>query len=818
MPSEHVLQVQAKGLITAPNPLLVPRDALRVADNVILERPGLIQSRRGLKRFTNALGGPIWGIATFGGYTLANFGTLSPAAASGLRINNGTDGGGTWTSISTDFVNNVEDGKRMHSAEALGSLYVTQAKGPMAFSPPSSLEFVGLPKALGLDRYGPAAVLTGTGGFLTDGNCVAYRAVLGLGSGAGIRLGAPSSRTIIANASGTSGYSATVARNVVARVLLPKKYNTTTALTTSYFLQLYRSGQVANGQTPSDEMQLVFEAYLTAQNITDGYVDVTDLQPDSLRGAYLYTNPNTGEDGVRIGVLNANTPPPPSVDLAFWRDSMWYAGAAYGQPRFAFQLLGTASSGATGLQAGDTITITKTVGGTTQVYTAIASGGTPTAGQFVVETSTSAGSVSAAIEQTANNLVAAINKNASNTLVYAYYISGSAPDAPGKVLLEARLTTGSGFSVVTSAHGNSYAPSLVVAQTASEDYAENRLYFSKPGQPEAVPVVNYFEVGPSGSSIKRIVPLGNQLYVLSSSGVYRVLGTDYTNFAVDPVDLTCIVAAPETACALDGSLYFLTNQGAVEATEGTIQYISQPIDSDLRAILQALLYDPTNGTEPLATYAFAVAHQLDHRVLFWLPASTTAQQCAYAYVFDRRARAWTRWYRTATDLASAQGHSCAAYTQNGPTAIGMTLGTAASASDNWCFLEKRTLTEADYSDDSNAGSKVTIKRIVAWAYQDANDASIAKQFREVQVLYGDQRPETTTITLDTEINGMTATVTTTFAIPTPNKMVRIPVGQACGRAARLSVTLTSSADGLGFDVAGLAVTFRPYSSRLTRGP
>jgi hypothetical protein len=818
-----VLQVNARGLVTAPNPLLVPRDALVVADNVVLDRPGLIQSRRGFQRYAQALGGPAWAVAPYAQRLVANYGSLT--VASNLRINTSNDGSGAWAAVTGGggtVTNTVASGERMQTAEALGSLFLTCAQGVQKLTA-STLQFAGLPRCLGLDKSGPASVLTGTGGFLADGQCVAYRAVVGRTVGSAVQLGAPSSRTVVANATGTSGYSAGVAKNVVARVLLPKQANTTgTALTSDYFLQLYRSGQVANGQTPSDELQLVWEAYLSATDISNGYVDVTDNQPDALRGAYLYTNPNTGEEGVRAGILNANDIPPNAWDVAWWRDCMWYAdrsrgtsASGYQRQRLLVQLLGV---GTGGLQSGDTLEFTEAAGGA--AVTTLAAGT-----DFAVVSSSTA---SANIEATATNLVTAFNKKSTN--YWAQYVSGSAPDAPGKILFEGRTNQTVALAVEfqpSTGTAMPWMPALPQAPlaltTSSADGAGNRLYFSKPGQPEAVPAINFLEVGPTGSNILRLVALSNQLYVLSDAGLYRVVGTDYTNFSVDPVDLTVVCAAPQTAVTLDGSLYFLTNQGAVEVTDGAVAYVSADIDSDLRQTLSSLLYSASNGTRPLALYAFAVAHPVDHRVLFWMPASTSATSCNYAYVYDRRARAWTRWYRGAS-LAAAETHSCGCYSQSGPTSVGMTLGTAASVHDAWFYVERRSFTNNDYADQLNAGTVVPIPRVVTWAYQDANDASVGKHWREVQFLFGDARPLTPVVTLSTEVQTpagaeQTASVTTTYALPVANKMHRIPVGRACGRSARLSVTLSALADtNAGFDVAGLAVSYRPYSSRVSRGP
>jgi hypothetical protein len=816
MPSQHVLNVIARGLVTSPNPLAIPKDALLVADNVVLERPGFIQSRRGWKKYTNVVGGDVWAVAPFQGRIVANYGMAT--AATFIRVNTSNDGTGAWTAVSGTFTNVVTDNARMRTAEVLGYLYLTCAQGVQRLDTSNVATPAGLPKAIGFDLAGPANVLTGSGGFLADTQCVAYRALVGRALGGIPQFGSPSSRVVVANAAQTSGYSSGVAKNTVVRVLLPKANNTaSTALTTDYFVQLYRSGQVANGQTPSDEMQLVFEAYLTAGDIAAGYVDVTDKQPDALRGANLYTNPNTGEEGVRVGILNANDPTPAAWDVAWWRDCAWYAANELyqGRQRIQFQILGT---GTGGLAVGDVLTIAG------RTYTGIVPGA-PSAGQFVVETAYAA---SVNIERTATNLVAAINKDTGNTGFYAYYVSGAAPDAPGKILLETRLETGTGLSGglgYTGSSPNAFAPSLSAAALPSRYLQSNQLWFSKPGQPEAVPSVNFLEVGPTGSSILRIVPLGNQLYVLSTSGTYRILGDNFLNFTVDPVDLTAICAAPSSATTLDGSLFFLTSQGAVEVTEGAVAYISGPIDSDFRTLLQSLLYDAVTDTSPLSLYAFAVSHAFDHRVMFWLPYSTSSTDCHAAYVWDTRAKVWSRYYRGSYG-STALAFSCGCYSQSGPTAAGLTFAeqNGAASTDLYCYTERRDFADTDYQD--SVATKATtdpIYRIVKWAYQDGGDASAGKHWREVQFLFGESRPLNVTVAMDTEIQDANdvpeaSTTSTTYTTQVNNKMHRLPVGQACGRAARLGVQLECTSKEQGFDVAGFAVHFRAFGPRLTRGP
>lgn len=62
------------------------------------------------------------------------------------------------------------------------------------------------------------------------------------------------------------------------------------------------------------------------------------------------------------------------------------------------------------------------------------------------------------INDTAINLVSLINQSASNTLIYAYYIS-SLEDLPGQMLFEERLIGGDPF-IATSSAGSSFSPTL----------------------------------------------------------------------------------------------------------------------------------------------------------------------------------------------------------------------------------------------------------------------------------------------------------------------------------------------------------------------
>ena len=112
-------------------------------------------------------------------------------------------------------------------------------------------------------------------------------------------------------------------------------------ITTDHFLQLYRSAasqavgvEVLSDKSPSDELKLVYEDFVTSQNLTDGYIDVIDVTPSSFRGANLYTNPSTGE-----GITQANDIPPFAKDINRFRNVLFYANTKTRQ-RFFLNMLG----------------------------------------------------------------------------------------------------------------------------------------------------------------------------------------------------------------------------------------------------------------------------------------------------------------------------------------------------------------------------------------------------------------------------------------------------------------------------------------------
>lgn len=127
----------------------------------------------------------------------------------------------------------------------------------------------------------------------------------------------------------------TTSSTVELQITIPNGINS------NYFVQVYRSNVAqALGPTPfedvvpNDELQLVYEAFPTPQELEDGQLTFIDVTPDDFRGANLYTNAATGE-----GILQSNDIPPFAKDITRYRNSTFYANTRT-QHRLFLNLLG----------------------------------------------------------------------------------------------------------------------------------------------------------------------------------------------------------------------------------------------------------------------------------------------------------------------------------------------------------------------------------------------------------------------------------------------------------------------------------------------
>lgn len=167
----------------------------------------------------------------------------------------------------------------------------------------------------------------------------------------------------------------------------------------------------------------------------------------------------------------------------------------------------------------------------------------------------------------------------------------------------------------------------------------NRIYFSKIQQPEAVPLVNYIDIGPKDKKIQRILALRDSLIVLKEDGVYVVTGPSAPNFTVRLSDSSALTYAPDTATNLNNLIYVLTSQGVVTVSETGVGVISRNIENKIQEV--------TNSKFDYKLMSWGMASESDRCYLLWLPERTNDNYATQAFRYNTFTRTWTRWTKPA---------------------------------------------------------------------------------------------------------------------------------------------------------------------------
>lgn len=474
--------------------------------------------------------------------------------------------------------------------------------------------------------------------------------------------------------------------------------------TTDYFYQLYRTSPISPGTgqdlddvDPGDEMNLVFEANVTSAELSSGTVSFTDTTTEIFRdsGAFLYTNPDTGQ-----GILQANEQPPIAKDIQLFNNTMFYANTKT-RHRLNISLLGVVdfTAGTSNLIIGDEDTFSEYTFDTTEDVATqqVLLSGSASPAEAIDETARSLVKV---INRDSNSPVrasytsgpddlpgqillesrnlredgfflgtsdSAITDNFDPNLPEVETITSISSSDPTQItstghglvtgdeiyiydtdstpaiqgLYQVTVVDSDNFTVdeeVTSAGSSGF---WFLATAASDNEIKpNRVYFSKIGQYESVPLLNYIDVGPQDKKIQRILALRDSLFVLKEDGIYIVTGSTSPNFGSRLLDASNEVVAPDAADVLNNRIYCLTTQGIVSVSDGGIQIISRPIEN--------LIFDVVNSRYSYQTISFGVGYEGDRAYYLWLPTRTSDTVATQCYRYHTFTRTWTRWTIPAT--------------------------------------------------------------------------------------------------------------------------------------------------------------------------
>lgn len=589
--------VKCFGLTTQYNSLSLAQGSLLKANDANIRRENIIENRRGYKSY-GTVSNTVSQVMSYNSRILAH-------NSSTVSYDNGS---GTFASYSGSY--SAPTGRKMRFETANLNLYVTTSSGIKVFQDVAgtAAREAGAPRCLDL-----SGSLTGASGFFSNGNNVAYRAIFErVDANNNVLFGYPSQRYWLANAAGGS-------RNVILTTYLPSD------AVAGDIVKFYRTAQgVGASDNAGDSMRLVYKYELTSSDISTGNISITDNTDDSLRlnNEELYTN------ATQEGLAQANSKPPLSKDIALYKSQfMMYANTETRQRLFLTLI------GVSGL-SGNTITLA----GTTYNFGAseiISGGGSP---QALV---TSTGVIASDIDNTARSLVRVINRYASNTSVYAYYISGT-NDLPGKILIESRSLGSSAFTfqvnnATIQAMWSPFppiSPATDVLLTSSNDQRENGLYYSKAQEIEHVPELNYFPVGPANKEILRIVALRDSLIIIKEEGVYRLTGEDSNSFTVVPLDLTVSCKGADSVASLNNQVFMISNQGIVAISDTGVEVISRSIEVDVSKLVTY---------SNISTYSYGIGYESDKSYLLSVPESSSDTANTQTYVYNSFTRCWTRY-------------------------------------------------------------------------------------------------------------------------------------------------------------------------------
>jgi hypothetical protein len=369
------------------------------------------------------------------------------------------------------------------------------------------------------------------------------------------------------------------------------------------------------------------------------------------------------------------------------------------------------------------------------------------------------------------------------------------------------------FNRVRRLYGETvWNPDLTVTQTSENSAEPARVYYSKSLEYEAVPLLHFIDVGVRGRAILRIVPQRDRLLVFKEEGTYAIFG-DFP-FAVQLVDDTVQILAPDSATAVGSTVFALMDDGVMAITEGSIQNASEPIDYTL------MPYLASQYRAQVSTAAFGVAYESQKLYALFMPQLqsdeySTSDYGAKAYVYGLLGNAWTTWsFANLTFDTMLCGRV-------DPVSDRGYFGVPASEIRPSLVRERNTSTRADYSDYFDE-VLYPIPCSVRWAASTMGSPFTTKHVREAHLHFRQVEFQTLTFLLETD------NVSTAGSIPIPGdapfdnvliggyvkpKQFRVLVPQEQQRGTYFNLRLTSEEEDAYWALNGYSLVFESTSER-----
>lgn len=178
-------------------------------------------------------------------------------------------------------------------------------------------------------------------------------------------------------------------------------------------------------------------------------------------------------------------------------------------------------------------------------------------------------------------------------------------------------------------------------QYATNEVRQNRLYYSKLNQPDAVPLLNYLDVGAEDKAILRIFPLRDSLFVFKEDGLFRVSG-ELAPFVLALFDASCVLTAPDSVDVSNNEIYCWTLKGITKVNEtGADDNISRPIDT----VTQKL---GSSSYPSFKTATWGVGYDSDNTYTVYTTALPDDEYATVGFTYNTLTNTWTNVIRTQT--------------------------------------------------------------------------------------------------------------------------------------------------------------------------
>lgn len=671
------VRLECSGLYLDPSELTAPAGSMREALNVRIKRQNLVEPRPGFPP-TAVAGASKGGRALFswGGELYGVFGTKlwrheSPAVEI-LRITGITYTGGP-PAVSYSTTSLVMSSDTSHAEQMGRNFYVITDGGVVRVADPSddTCVYAGMP-------VGPPPLGVATG---ATTHHFAMRTVIVQTVNGQLLVGAPSAAAVFV---GEGGAELTVNLNQYG--LLP-----------GMRLQVYATEPVVVATPTGDEMRLVYDIELTNQQWILGAGDPTlslTINP-YLNGASLYTN-ETQE-----GIAQASYAPRRAKCMAAFKGMAFYGDLL---PEYDYTLEGTTGDGTSPARVMaigseyEQLLGTATIGSPViQFLTSfiandyltgcyVSQGGiVGTAGTIIPA---NARIIAVSTGGVLGTDTITLDKNALSSaavpILYVHdvltvngeeFINGVLSDTPNRqfgsrsdlvalvaahtdVRLEVSSNDEDPYTLLWQSNASfsiSYQPRLtngtlvglygVSAVTSSAaDADRSRVMWSKTLQPEAVPRLNFQDIGAWREPVLRMVPTRDSLFVLKADGVWRITGESPETLRVEEFDRTIQLIHRRAADLYDNQVWAWTSNGIVAISEAGAQRMSEPAIGVALADSQENIITLGLSAPPGGVFITGCTNQ--ECVLVGVPKPTAEGANAtaeYIYCWEGKTGAWVRW-------------------------------------------------------------------------------------------------------------------------------------------------------------------------------